>query len=754
MEKTEIYLKVIKFGVILIVFITPLLFIPKLLYPATFSKAIFFRLIVEIIFIFYLLLIFSNPNYRPKFSLISISIIIFFGIIVLTSLFGVNPYRSFWGTFERMEGLNTLFHLFIFFFILISVFKNPEFWLKLFQVSLFASFLISLFSIITKNFFFFFGNPAYLAFFLLFNVFFALIFFLKEKKNGHPFLYFFLLIVNSLAIIFSQIMGAILAIFFGLFFFALFYLFFAPIPKKKKYFIFGTIFLLVLLFSIFFPIFRNKIKNQPWVKNYPLFQEIIQISLESSSLRSRLLAWQIGFKGWKERFFWGWGWENYKIVFDKYFTPEMLIYAGMGFDRNHNKIFDIALMSGILGLLSYFFIFFATFYTLIKILSQNKIDFRLIGAIIAIFFAYFVNNLFLFDTLNSYILFFLIIGFIETVFKAEASQTKQKNYFLKTISGKSPSKFFYTFIFGLIILIGFFSYRSNIKPLLASYYGRRGLDFEDKDYSKALNFYKKSLNFSTYGDQNLRIRMAVFVVEKKEKDSLSEKRIEDLKFVAEELKKNIGIHPDLTDYESYILLGETYDFLTKTDNSYLDLAEKFLKEALKINWFRLNPYLELTENRFLAGKIEEALDFCLENGKINPEIFESYCYWNLGNFYLKINEKEKALAEFEKALEIENKLGIPHQIRDLIPLFNLYGEKREFQKLISLYEETIKNYSQISPAHPLYNSYLNLYKSLAATYFEIGEKEKARETALKLLEIEPTFSWDVQKFLEFLEKRR
>ena len=440
----------------------------------------------------------------------------------------------------------------------------------------------------------------------------------------------------------------------------------------------------------------------------------------------------------------------YKIVFDKHSTPQMLLYTFQGFDRVHNKILDVGVMSGILGLLSYFFIFFALFYTLIKILFQRKIDFQLVGAIMALFIAYFVNNLFLFDTLNSYILFFLMIGFVECCFAFDTKSFKTEQEAAPNKERKFPLQIKWVITGGLIILMGFFSYQLNIKPTLASYYGRQGLDRENKGYySEALNFYKKSLTFSTYGDQALRMRLAMLVVEKKQKDPLSEQRIKDLKYVVKELKKNIGDPPDLTDYESYILLGKASNLLGKVDKSYLKLAEESLKEGLKINWFRPDAYTELAENRFLQDDTEGALTFYFQAKELNPEI--SIPYWNLGKFYLKINEKEKALVEMEKAMAIEDKLGRHHRLGNLFPLFNLYGEKKEFQKLISLCEETIGHYKNISVQHPLYESYINLYKSLAATYAEIGEKDKAKETALRLLEINPNLYKEVQRFLESLE---
>jgi len=73
-------------------------------------------------------------------------------------------------------------------------------------------------------------------------------------------------------------------------------------------------------------------------------------------------------------------------------------------------VFDTLVTIGILGLLSYLAIFIIALYILLNLRSE----FSRLGAIIlfSMLLAHFVQNLFIFETITSYLMFFLLLGFI------------------------------------------------------------------------------------------------------------------------------------------------------------------------------------------------------------------------------------------------------------------------------------------------------------------------------------------------------
>ena len=169
------------------------------------------------------------------------------------------------------------------------------------------------------------------------------------------------------------------------------------------------------------------------------------LQLDKSILehKNRLIAWQIGLEGIKERPFFGWGPENFEVLFNKHFKSEIPAnnLAETYWDRAHNIIIDTASNIGLLGLIAYLFLFFAVFFKLYRRIeadqslistpnyadpsfgvnqrthqrssaSMNMLKIEILThSLGATFIAYFVQNLFGFDGVMSFIPFFLLLGF-------------------------------------------------------------------------------------------------------------------------------------------------------------------------------------------------------------------------------------------------------------------------------------------------------------------------------------------------------
>ena len=124
----------------------------------------------------------------------------------------------------------------------------------------------------------------------------------------------------------------------------------------------------------------------------------------------------MGFKGILEKPVLGWGWENFNVPFNKYFNPVITRDIGSRpwYDRAHNVIVETGVATGILGLL----IYLSIFAWAIKLLWQSRehkkniLDGNLF--LIILLLIYFLQNLFVFDTLNSYLMLFLILAFIQS----------------------------------------------------------------------------------------------------------------------------------------------------------------------------------------------------------------------------------------------------------------------------------------------------------------------------------------------------
>ncbi|MBI2057838.1 MAG: hypothetical protein HYT63_02550, partial [Candidatus Yanofskybacteria bacterium] len=112
--------KFIRFGIYLTALV-PLLVFRDLISPFHFGKVVIFRSLVEILGAAYLILVLKEKTYLPRRDKIFWAFLFFTSAFTLTTVTSVLKYPSFWGTLERMGGLWTFWHYFLFYIILTSV---------------------------------------------------------------------------------------------------------------------------------------------------------------------------------------------------------------------------------------------------------------------------------------------------------------------------------------------------------------------------------------------------------------------------------------------------------------------------------------------------------------------------------------------------------------------------------------------------------------------------------------------------------
>ena len=83
-----------------------------------------FSLLLTVVWV--ILMILDFKKYRPRFNWLTIAVTIFYVVILLSCIFSTLPYRSFWGNAERMEGFISLFHFYLFFLALSSIFIQTK----------------------------------------------------------------------------------------------------------------------------------------------------------------------------------------------------------------------------------------------------------------------------------------------------------------------------------------------------------------------------------------------------------------------------------------------------------------------------------------------------------------------------------------------------------------------------------------------------------------------------------------------------
>lgn len=721
--------------------LTPLWIWSIFLFPFITTKILYFRLLVELAVIFYVILAIQYPDIRPKWNWLTGSIWIYLGIVFATSLFGFDFSNSFWGTIERGEGIITLLHFAIFFTILPAVFRIKEDWHKYLIFAVGLTGLNALYGMaqflnlpvvlntagerLTGTI----GNAAFFAAFMLFGFFLSLYLIFNGQSNKYRIFLWIVLGLDSVALFESQTRGAIIAVAIALFFYFLLNLFKA---KKRIIRIVSFVLLMVL---IFLPVYVYTNRNTKFVKNIPTLSALANISPSDITTQARLDTWQASFKAWKDRLWTGYGYENYDIAFNKYFPARIFKDQGsqIWFDRAHNIIFDIAVTSGLIGLISYLGIFLAAGIILIKLLRSQSSGVNwqsviILGLTLA---AYFLQNLFVFDTQATYLMFFLLLGHIAFL----------KNYYLPnnvikptTKAGYPPG---YLTPIMLTITIFIFAYFINMQPAKANYHAIQGIKLAKlKSYREVKPQFERSLSYGTYMDREIRQKLADYAVEVTRSGQLSREEAGAFyQYVIEELNKNIKESP--SDAKNYLYLMNILNQIPG-NLGFFDQTVALGEKALRFSPTRPQIYFELGQAYIFQKNFEEGLKQFRKAIELNPVPKESHLNYLLA---LILAGREELVAQEMKVITKE--LHYQFVPQDYLSIASAYFRAGNKPKVIEIYQAALL----LDPKNP------EIHAKLAAAYGEVCDLDQARSHVEETVVLNSSFALEARQFLNKLETK-
>lgn len=620
-KKTEgglasILWKIIFAGTCLILF-TPFVVGGKYFFPFVGIKSIYFMGLAEMIFAAWLILAISSPRYRPRLNALTIMLFLFLGIQAVSSFLGVDFLRSFWSKYERMTGLLMQIHLFSFFLVISSVFRRKEDWLKIFSVSVAAAVLMSVISFFPKTMGILnsasghgatTGNSSFLGTYLLFNFFFALYVFFNSK-SGFKIVASLAAIIIFISLFFSTARAALLSTIGGLILLILLWFVFSP---KRKLKLIGISLFVILFAAIGISSFFIS-------KPDSILHKIVIDNISGPTFGGRLIVWEGAWKGFLEKPLFGWGPENFEIVFTKYFNSCMLgpdCGGDIWYDRAHNIIFDTLVTTGIVGMIFYLGIFVTIFYLLWKKFSQKAIGFWTAGLSLTVLLSYFIQNLTVFDMVNSYMLFFLFLGFIGCIV---STRDDEEN----AIPKNKPIGFLTA---GFVLILFFSSFLNFvIRPEQADRNIITSLNLPVGTQER-IDSYKRTLGFSPVGRYQIRDFFAQNFLEFAQSDKLSQTTKEgftkELNFLIAELEKSVNESP--LDFRSYLKLGQLYNIYTAiVDSSKITKAETVLEKAIEVSPTNQQGYWSLAQTKIYEGQLEQALSLAEQALSLEPKSAQS-----------------------------------------------------------------------------------------------------------------------------------
>lgn len=394
----------------------------SLLFPYETGKAWIFRSIVELSF--GLLVYQCLMNYgatSPGLNWLAKLIIAFLLWSLITSLTGIDAYRSFWSNYERMAGWVAYLHWAMYLLCLLAVLTTRRIHIMLANIVLVISIIcaIGLFEeekrIISSL-----GNPIYLGNLAVLGIF--LCGFLVAGKpacsvrKAGLLIAMLLVAIMGFALINAASRGPFLAFMIGMISFGIVMLFHIIDGFKKRS---KMIVLLGLILTASLLISQFETAQQIFKQSdsYAL-QRIGRISLQDQTTADRLMNWRIALSAAQVHPLLGWGQQNYAIAFTEHYQPGVMDKADIWFDRAHNAYLDILLASGVPGLVLYILMLSLPIALSIRV-RQWSVWQKAFA--VAFFTAFMTKNLVGLDTFSSSLLW---LSFIAVLMRQHQTQTE------------------------------------------------------------------------------------------------------------------------------------------------------------------------------------------------------------------------------------------------------------------------------------------------------------------------------------------
>lgn len=694
------------------------------------GKVTVFQGIIEVIFPFFLYLVFTDKKYRPKLNIIFYALGVYFATIIFSAIFGVNSGRSFWGYRGRMDGIFTMLHFLTFFVMLAGMFKSRKNWFWFFNAVFFSGLGVALDYVIRllganiaagrmvlPRLEGVLGNVIFFASFILFQVFAAVILFFYTENKKLKILYGIGAAFFFVAIFLSLTRGVILALLAGVVIAGIW------LALRR-----GRVWKIAIasgiLFVVAIGIFGWLARGTDFVSARPALSRILNTSPYSGTGETRLSAWQAAWSGFVEHPALGWGYVNFYAPFDKNYKPEFLRHSPneTWFDRAHNIVFENLATGGVIVSLAYLSLLVLAVGVSLK--KKDAGD-RLVGIRYCLaglgIVVYFIQNLFAVDHFGSYLLFYIFLGFL-------AAENESGSHRFK-LSGPG------FFVVALAAILGvYFLYNINYKTLSLSRKEFEAVNASSEKIANALALYHGAFLISTPYTAEAKISFAKSIIGGIDRGSFDDAEKREVLFAAKnELDNRTLEYGWNSAYDSYVI-GRIISERGRYEPAYFDQAFKYLNRAVELSPRRQQTLIGIGRLRALQGDIPGAIAVFKKMIDLDPTIPESH--WYAGIEYSNFGLPEAA-NEIIAAYKLGFSPGGETEIRMVIAAMKY---KKDLKDLPELYRRLISWRPNDA----------SVYAELAALYAELGQKENARAAAEKAMSLDSSFVKEGKIFLRGL----
>ncbi|MBI1961189.1 MAG: O-antigen ligase family protein, partial [Parcubacteria group bacterium] len=695
--------------------LAPLLLSADYFFPAIFPKAVYFRLLIEVALVAYVALAIMNHGYRPRYHAVYAALAMFAALVLLTSLSGENFGYSFWGNYERMDGIFSWLHYWAAIVIAPSVLRSRRDWLVLLSSSVGVAVLISGYGFMQRTGVAMVGpltiyetdlgritgtiaNPAFLAVYLLFNITFALIVILDRSAG----IWWRVAAGIAAVLIFTAYMmtgvrGAFLGFIASVIIFFLGTLLWSASARLKRRVGQGFFVFVVALALLYGLVGKSIFVTQN-------FGRLFRLDLADTTIQTRLVSWRGALVGFKDNFWLGVGPQKFDVVFNQHFDPRFYQLVGQEtwWDRAHNMVLEVAVTMGIFGLLAYLGVGIALAYSLYRMGSaypERRIEALIMLAFLA---GYFIQNLFVFDTVSSYVVLTVFVGYIvaRTGSTGDAGRPlkqwfagglNQVREFLPHI----PERYWWV---GGVVAAGIMApiaYTGNIKLVTHNRLLLKNLAYaQAQPFSKTIENYKTIFELSSFDSREVGIKLSQYMGSRALSGELTVAELQrGYLFLMDALDQIIERNPK--DVRLLLSYGNTLNVYgevlrqqqdAQASQRILEKAERILIEASELGKARQQVFHSLANTYLIMGDQEKGIDTLVATAEINPD--NGTTHWLLAFAYLQSGEYGPGIAAADRALEANYTF---RSESEAAPVASALAGQGDWERLLRLYQKVAKD---------------------------------------------------------------
>lgn len=613
----------------------PLAVYPPSLFPTVFGKVAFVRILATAAAVTAAYMVFrggaawlSGAALRLRRALAS-PIVWAIGAFILSALastlFAISPYRAFFGNVERGEGTLQLLYAAAFVPLALFAFERKHNWLAFFKATLLvgaivaSDALIDFFRVHTRPNGTFVGNPAFLSAYLLFVAFAAFVVLSSSPAKLWRAFGYATLAVSFGAFVAANTRGAFAGLIAG----AVAAGIFLAARGKGRHPVSsaritwrGIGAAILIAISLFIGVFVPTRGSALWSR-VPVLDRLSKISLEDATVRSRLRSFYIvrdamdPSRVGAARFLLGYGPEHYIYVFNAHYDPGVQATAEIRqFDRAHNKLLDVFVMQGLIGLIAYLAIWGAIVRAGLRVKDAGGAPSLLGGPILFFATAYVVQDLFVFDHPTMHIPLFLFFGYVISLGVTKDAE-EEAAYGMSGVSSRALFAKAGTLFAAAALAMGLVW-----TVLIPGYQMRKLLKTLESGY--LVNTYEALpliVSPYTYAQEEIRISLIKAASRLAHVEATRPFLERVIELGKETLQREIVIEP-----EPYQAVALAYDGLSSMtgDTQYLKIAEGYYRQALSLAPQRQDQMFVLAMNLVRQGKFTEATELARGILAVNP----------------------------------------------------------------------------------------------------------------------------------------